>query len=60
MVTVRSLPLVLVLLIVSAACGKPAVSDAEVVDLAGVDQLADAFNQADSQSPRLLLLLSPT
>ena len=60
MATVRSLPLVLGLLIVTAACGGPAVSESEVVDLAGIDQLADSFNQADSESPRLLLLLSPT
>ena len=37
-----------------------AVNNVEVVDLVGVDQLAQAFNQADSDSPRLLLLLSPT
>ena len=41
----RSLPLLLALVIVTAACATAAVSDLEVVDLAGVDQLADAFNQ---------------
>jgi len=42
------------------ACAAPATSDLQVVDLSGVDQLAENFNQADSDSPRLLLLLSPT
>ncbi len=54
--TFWSLPLVLALLMVTAACGPPAVNNVEVVDLVGVDQLAQAFNQADSDSPRLLLL----
>lgn len=57
---VRSLPLVLILLIGIAACDSPAATQLDAVDLADVDQLADAFNQVDSDSPRLILLLSPT
>lgn len=58
--SVRSLPLLLVLLIGIAACSSPAVTQDDVVDLAGVDELAGAFNQVNSDSPRLILLLSPT
>ena len=54
----RSLTPPLALLFV-AACAAPASTDLEVVDLTGVDQLADDFNQADSGSPRPLLLLRP-
>ena len=57
--TVRSLSLLWALLFV-VAWPAPVATDLEVVDLSGVDQLADDFNQAGSDSPRLLLLLSPT
>jgi hypothetical protein len=44
-----------------AACAdNPVASTTEVVDLAGVDQLADMFNEVEPDTPKLLLLLSPT
>lgn len=48
-----------------AACTAPAASTSvasasEVVNLAGVDQLADMFNETDADTPKLVLLLSPS
>ena len=44
-----------------AACAEnPVASTTEVVDLAGVDQFADMFNEVEPDTPKLLLLLSPT
>lgn len=43
-----------------AACSAPVASTTEVVDLASVSQLAGAFNDVGSDTPKLILLLSPT
>jgi len=43
-----------------AACSAPVASTSEVVDLASVNQLAEAFNDVGSDTPKLILLLSPT
>jgi hypothetical protein len=53
------LAFVLAFSVVLAACDTTTVTQ-PVVDLAGPDQLAEAFNNVDSGSPRLILLLSPT
>ena len=55
----RLLAIVLVGAVGLSACSEPAVTAPGVVDLAGVEQLADDFNEA-ADSPRLILLLSPT
>jgi hypothetical protein len=52
--------IVLVWSVGAAACSARVASRPEVVDLAGVDQLAVVFNDAGAQTPKLILLLSPT
>lgn len=51
---------VLIMSVGLMACGSVPTTQAEVIDLAGVDQLAADFNESGADSPKLLLLLSPT
>ena len=59
---VRALALAILLIwsVGLAACSSPVASTSEVADLAGVNQLAEAFNDVGSDTPKLILLLSPT